>query len=105
MEKTYYVYIITNTYNTVFYIGVTNDIYRRVIEHREGVNEGFSKRYRLHKLVYYEELDSIEDAIQREKRLKDWRRGWKMGLIRTQNPSFRDLFEDMLYKDAESSSA
>ncbi len=105
MERTYYVYIITNTYNTVFYIGVTNDIIRRTIEHRTGIIVGFSKRYKLHKLVFYEVTGDISYALAREKQLKNWRRKWKLDLIRTINPSLKDLIDDLFDKDAESSSA
>ncbi len=92
--KRYYVYILTNTCNTVLYIGMTNDINRRMREHRSGTKRGFSKRYRLWKLVYLEEFSEVRDAIYREKQLKNWRRQWKLNLIREENPDMKDLWVD-----------
>lgn len=89
-----YVYIMTNEKNTSFYIGVTNDIIRRVYEHKNDLIDGFTKRYRLHKLVYVEQTELLTDAIVREKQLKNWRRDWKINLIRKINPDFRDLYGD-----------
>ncbi|MBI3956933.1 MAG: GIY-YIG nuclease family protein [Candidatus Kerfeldbacteria bacterium] len=94
-ERHYYVYIITNEWNTTLYIGVTNNLLRRIQEHKNGVNESFSKRYHLTKLVYFEEGGDISGAIAREKQLKRWHRDWKMNLIRQQNPTFRDLSAGM----------
>lgn len=91
MIKDYYVYILTNFKNTVFYIGVTNNLERRVLEHQSGLIKGFSQRYKLVKLVYFEEFSSIGDAIRREKQLKNWHREWKLNLIKTVNPLFNDL--------------
>ncbi len=91
MNKNYYVYIMTNINNTVLYIGVTNDLKRRVHEHKNGLVEGFSKKYNLCKLVYYETTDDINSAIAREKQLKNWHREWKMNLVRAVNPGFADL--------------
>ena len=90
-ERHYYVYIITNTWNTTLYIGVTNNLLRRIQEHKSGANKSFSKRYHLTKLVYYEETGDVRVAIEREKQLKRWHREWKMNLIKQQNPTFRDL--------------
>lgn len=87
----YYVYIISNRYRTTFYVGITNDLERRMLEHRQGLVEGFSKRYWLKELVYYEETDDIEAAIAREKQLKCWHRDWKINLIRSMNPTMEDL--------------
>lgn len=89
-----YVYIMTNEKNTSFYIGVTNDIIRRVYEHKNDLIDGFTKHYRLHKLVYVEQTELLTDAIAREKQLKNWRRDWKINLIRKINPDFRDLYGD-----------
>ena len=86
-----YVYILTNSSNTVLYIGVTNNIARRMYEHKNGLIEGFSKRYKLHKLVYCETFPRITDAIRREKQLKPWRRTWKEELINSVNPQWKDL--------------
>lgn len=88
----YYVYIMASQKNGTIYIGVTNDIIRRTYEHREGQLTGFSQKYRVKHLVHYEEFQDIRDAIQREKRLKKWNRAWKIQLIETQNPDWRDLW-------------
>ena len=89
--KTYYVYILTNPYHTVLYIGVTNDLERRAAEHKAGVHEGFTKRYNVTKLVYFEASPSIMAAIEREKQLKGGSRAKKLALIQEQNPSWQDL--------------
>ena len=91
----YYTYIITNNTNTTLYIGVTNDLERRLYEHKQGVFEGVSKRYRLHKLVYYESFHEINDAIFCEKRWKGWLRKKKIALIESKNPRWEDLGEKM----------
>lgn len=90
----YYVYILTNTYNKVLYIGVTNNLKRRLYEHQEQLIPGFTKRYNLHKLVYYEQFREVEEAISREKQLKGWKRARKDSLISETNPQWRDLSED-----------
>ncbi|WP_409228687.1 GIY-YIG nuclease family protein [Gudongella sp. SC589] len=87
----YYVYILTNKSNKVLYIGVTNNIARRVYEHKTKMIEGFTKKYNLDKLVYLEETDSIESAILREKQLKKWRREKKIALIERLNPNWEEL--------------
>jgi putative endonuclease len=89
---TYYVYILGSQKNGTLYIGVTNDLIRRTYEHRAGVVEGFTDRYGVHLLVYFEETENIEAAIQREKRLKKWRRDWKIKLIEKANPNWEDLY-------------
>ncbi len=89
------IYIMTNYLNTTFYIGVTNNLLRRVYEHKTKQNEGFSNKYNLNKLVYFEITELIEDAINREKQLKNWKRSWKIDLIKKQNPDFKDLSEDI----------
>ena len=83
-----------NISNTTLYIGVTNNLERRMLEHRNGYVDGFSKKYKLHKLVYYEECCDINSAISREKQLKNWHRGWKLNLIKKTNPTLRDLSGD-----------
>jgi putative endonuclease len=93
--KVGYIYILTNFTNTTFYIGVTNDLERRINEHKSGFVDGFSKKYKLTKLIYYEEYSSIEDAIAREKQLKNWHRDWKINQIKTMNPDFKDLAEEL----------
>ena len=87
----YYVYIITNKNNTVLYTGVTNDLQRRIYEHKNGINEGFTKKYRIHKLVYFETFSQIEDAIAREKQIKAKSRNNKERLINSGNPEWTDL--------------
>lgn len=96
--KNYYIYILTNSNNTTFYIGVTNNLSRRMFEHKKEIIEGFSKKYKLNKLVYFEDCTTINDALVREKQLKNWHRDWKLNLIRSINPNLEDL-------DAETSSA
>ena len=88
----YYVYIMTNRRFGTLYIGVTNDIARRAWEHREGVVPGFTKTYGLNVLVFVEEYQWIQDAIHREKRLKHWKREWKVALIEKANPEWDDLY-------------
>lgn len=94
MVKQYYVYILTNRTNNVLYIGVTNNLERRVFEHKLGLIEGFSKRYKLTKLIYFEESLSVVNAIAREKQLKNWHREWKLNLIKSINPGLKDLLSD-----------
>jgi putative endonuclease len=91
-----WVYIITNRPNGTLYVGVTSDIAKRAWEHREGVVDGFTKRYGLKRLVYAEPHDDIADAIQREKRMKSWPRAWKINLIRESNPGWEDLYQSLL---------
>lgn len=91
-----YVYIMTNKTNSTFYIGVTNDIIRRVFEHKNNLIDGFTKKYSVHKLVYVEQYDFLTDAIAREKQLKNWHRDWKINLIMKENPNFNDLYEELV---------
>ncbi len=91
-QKYYWVYILTNARYSCYYSGVTNDLHRRISEHKEGVGSSFVKRYNLDILVYYEQYTSVYLAIRREKQLKWYRRQWKIDLIRSMNPEFRDLF-------------
>jgi putative endonuclease len=95
MSKTYYVYILASTRNGTLYIGVTNDLARRVSEHREGLVPGFTKKYGVKMLVYYETFDDINAAIHRETRLKKYKREWKMNLIQQHNVEWRDLTETL----------
>ena len=94
IRKNYYIYIITNSSNKSLYIRVTNDLTRRIYEHKNGIIKGFSKKYKLKKLIYFEDFNNIDDAIKREKQLKNWHREWKLNLIKSINPTFRDLSED-----------
>jgi putative endonuclease len=91
-----WVYIVTNRPNGTLYAGVTSDITRRAWEHREGVVEGFTKRYGLRRLVFAERHETIEAAIQREKNIKHWPRAWKVKLILGQNPNWDDLYDRLL---------
>ena len=91
-----FVYILTNQTNDVLYIGVTNNLTRRLYEHKNHLLEGFSKRYNLNKLVFIETSNSMIDAIRREKQLKAWRRSWKRDLITQQNPHWKDLSINIL---------
>jgi putative endonuclease len=90
----YYVYILSNRYNTVLYTGVTGDLIRRVDEHRRKLVPGFTSRYNVTKLVYYEITESIEAAIQREKQIKGGSRQKKIDLINSINPGWKDLYEE-----------
>lgn len=89
----YYVYILANRKNGTLYIGMTNDLVRRVYEHRESLADGFTKRHGVKSLVYFETLDRAEDAIQREKTLKHWPREWKINRIERDNPHWEDLYD------------
>jgi putative endonuclease len=88
-----FVYILSNYSRTTLYIGVTNDLQERVAEHRNGTGSEFTSKYKLHYLLYFEEYQSIQLAIAREKQLKRWHREWKFNLIRTVNPELKDLME------------
>ncbi|SRR5260221_2323027 len=90
-NKTYYVYIMTNKHNTVFYTGVTNDLTRRVFEHKDKLVEGFTKKYNIWKLIYFEEYSDIRLALEREKQVKDYRRAKKFELIKKDNPKFEEI--------------
>ena len=89
----YYVYIMTNRRNGTLYTGVTNELWRRTREHKEELNEGFTQKYQLKRLVYYEAFGDINKAISREKKLKNWQRKWKLDLIESVNPQWLDLYE------------
>jgi len=94
--RQYYLYILASRPGGVLYVGVTNDLVRRVYEHKNGFVPGFTKRYHVHKLVYYEVYSSIHDALQREKNMKHWPRAWKTRLILQANPTWRDLYEEII---------
>ena len=93
MSKTYAVYILTNYNETTFYIGVTGDLQKRIWEHKNKVVEGFTKKYNVDRLVYYELTEDVESALNREKQLKRWHRQWKINLIKEMNPELNDLSE------------
>ncbi len=94
MRETFYVYILASKKDGVLYIGVTINLERRMMEHKTGVFEGFTKQYFVHRLVYFEEYQSITDAIHREKCLKKWNRKWKIKLIEENNPEWTDLWNE-----------
>ena len=96
MERQYYVYIVTNIHHTTLYTGVTNNIIRRMYEHRNGLVDGFTKKYKLKKLVYFEQCSDVISAIQREKQIKGGSRAKKLKLIVSSNPEWRDLYEELL---------
>lgn len=95
MDRRSFIYILTNKNNTVLYTGVTNDLKRRVHEHREKLVEGFTRKYNIDKLVYYEIFQDIKNAILREKQIKAGPRAKKIGLIESMNPEWLDLFDDI----------
>ena len=95
MNRHYYVYILTNNKNSTLYIGITNNLERRIYEHKQKMVEGFSKQYNLNKLVYFEETVDVISAIEREKCLKKWNRKWKLGLIKKKNPNWEDLAKSL----------
>jgi putative endonuclease len=90
-----WVYLMTNRRNGTLYAGVTSDLPRRAYQHREGLIQGFTKRYGLKMLVYYEQYDDIRTAIAREKAIKHWPRAWKVRLIHAMNPEWKDLYDEL----------
>ncbi|MFA4999332.1 MAG: GIY-YIG nuclease family protein [Parcubacteria group bacterium] len=95
MGKTYCVYILASKRNGTLYTGVTSDLKKRVIEHKEGLIKGFTKKYGVNNLVHYEFTENPQSAIQREKYLKNWNRKWKLRLIEENNPDWKDLYEEL----------
>ena len=91
-DRYFYVYILASKINGTLYIGVTGDLIHRVREHKEKKTKGFTKKYKVNKLVYYETYDNPEEAILREKQLKAWKRKWKLELIEKENRDWRDLY-------------
>ena len=91
--NSYYVYIVASRQNGTLYIGVTNNLVRRVYEHKNDLVEGFTKKYGVHRLVYYEQYQDITLAVQREKQMKKWNRQWKINRIQEQNPDWKDLYD------------
>ena len=92
-KKQFYVYIMARGRNSTFYVGITSDLPKRVWEHKNKAADGFTKKYDIAHLVYYETYDDAENAIRREKRLKKWNRTWKMRVIEEMNPEWNDLYE------------
>ncbi|NBX03047.1 MAG: GIY-YIG nuclease family protein [Alphaproteobacteria bacterium] len=92
----YYVYILAKARNSTFYTGVTNNLARRVYEHKNDLADGFTKKYGIKTLVYYEVYENIEEAIRREKGIKRWKRAFKMDAIERMNPEWKDLYEQLV---------
>ena len=90
------VYLLASRYRGTLYVGVTSDLVQRIWQHRQGLVEGFTQRYGAHMLVWFEQHATMLDAIAREKRIKEWKRAWKLELIETNNPRWRDLYDDLL---------
>ena len=90
------VYLLASRYRGTLYVGVTSDLVQRIWQHRQGLVEGFTQRYGVHMLVWFEQHATMLDAIAREKRIKEWKRAWKLELIETDNPRWRDLYDDLL---------
>ena len=91
----YYVYILASGKYGTLYVGVTNDLIKRVVEHREGIASAFTRKYKVTQLVYYEVGEDAYEAIRREKQVKHWNRRWKINRIEEMNPEWRDLYEDL----------
>lgn len=92
----YYVYILASKRHGTLYIGVTSDLVKRIYEHKNDLVEGFTNKYAVHVLVYFETTESVESAIAREKQLKKWNRAWKIRLIGKSNPEWRDLYSELI---------
>ena len=96
MQKLPCVYILASRPNGTLYVGITSDLLKRVWEHKNDLVHGFTKRYRVHKLVWYEVHETMDSAIQREKKIKKWNRKWKLALIEQSNPQCQDLFDNLI---------
>ena len=94
MSRTYFVSLLANQKRGTLYVGVTNDLGRGIFEHRDGAGSQFTTRYGVHRLVYAETFEDVRDAINREKAIKEWKRAWKIELIESANPDWRDLHDD-----------
>jgi len=92
----YYVYIMANKSNSTLYIGMSNNLIKRVFEHKEGFVEGFTKKYNCHKLVWYMETENVDSAILQEKKMKKWKREYKENVIKKMNPEWKDLYEEIV---------
>jgi putative endonuclease len=92
----YYVYILASKKNGTIYVGVTGDLIKRIYEHKQNLIDGFTKKYGVHDLVYYEVHNEIEEAITREKQIKKWNRNWKLRLIEERNPDWKDLYNEIV---------
>ena len=96
MKQYFYIYILASRKHGTLYIGITNDLVRRIYEHKNNILPGFTKRYKVHMLVYYETFEDSYNAIVREKRLNKWNRAWKIRLIEENNPEWRDLYDTLI---------
>ena len=96
IQKQVYIYILANKRNGTIYIGVTSDLPNRIWQHKNNLIEGFTKKYNVHKLVYFEQHESMNLAIEREKQIKKWNRKWKLELIEKQNSNWEDLYENII---------
>jgi len=94
-EKIYYIYITASKRNGTLYIGITSNLKKRIYEHKESLIDGFTKKYKVSKLVYFETTNDINSAIQREKQMKKWKREWKLKLIERENPCWIDLYDSL----------
>jgi putative endonuclease len=94
--KNYYVYILASKRNGTLYVGITRDLVKRIWEHKQDMLEGFTKKYKVHNLVYFEATTDVNSAITREKQLKKWNRAWKLKLIEEQNPNWEDLYNNLI---------
>ena len=94
--ENFYVYILAGEKNGTLYVGITSDLIKRIYEHKNNIVKGFTEKYKVHKLVYYEECNDIYEAIQREKQVKRWYRKWKIELIENFNPEWEDLYYKLL---------
>ncbi|MDO8682026.1 MAG: GIY-YIG nuclease family protein [Armatimonadota bacterium] len=103
--KPYYVYILASRRNGTLYVGITNDLQRRMYEHKNGLIEGFTKKYGVHMLVYYDETSDVNAAIAREKHIKGWNRAWKLQIIEAMNPEWKDLAADLFTDEMDSRSS
>ena len=94
--KTYCVYMLCSRQNGTLYVGVTSDLMKRIYEHKNNLVEGFTKKYHVHRLVWYETHETPDTAIEREKQIKKWERAWKLRLVEEHNPGWKDLYNDLL---------
>lgn len=95
-DKNYYLYILAGKKNGTLYIGVTGDLIKRIYEHKQDIIDGFTKKYNVHDLVYYEVYQNVEEAILREKQMKKWNRKWKIRCIEEMNPEWKDLYNEIV---------
>jgi len=95
-DHRYFVYILASKRNGTLYVGVTGNLANRIFEHKEDLRDGFTKEYGVHLLVWFEEYGDVQDAIVREKRIKKWRRAWKIEAIEKMNPAWKDLYSDIV---------